>query len=125
MSDSGLRPVFVVEDDEAVRASLRALLESCGFAVRTFPHAEALLEAGTAGDAGCIVLDYHLSGITGIDLIERLRAQGLQTPAIMVTSDGTQLGMRAAKAGITAVLRKPLAGDALTEWLTRILPRPR
>jgi len=125
VNDSGLRPVFVIEDDEGVRASTRALLEASGFAVRTFASAEDLLAAGTAGEAGCFVLDHHLSGITGIDLVETLRAQGLQTPAIMMTSNGTQLAVRAAKVGVTAVLRKPLAGDALAEWLDRILPRPR
>jgi FixJ family two-component response regulator len=122
VSGSGLRLVFVIDDDEGVRASTRALLEASGFPVRTFADAEALLAEGTAKEAGCIVLDQQLSGMTGIELVEALRAQGLLTPAIMVTSNGTQLGVRAANAGVTAVLRKPLAGDALEDWLTRILP---
>ena len=124
MSGSGLRLVFVIDDDDAVRASTQALLEANGFAVCTFANAEELLAGGAVADASCLVLDYHLSGMTGIDLIEALRAQGLHTPAIMVTSNGTRLGVRAAKAGITAVLRKPLAADALEEWLNRILPKP-
>jgi FixJ family two-component response regulator len=124
VSSSGLRLVFVIDDDDAVRASTRALLEASGFAVCTFANAEELLAGGAVADANCLVLDYHLSGMTGIDLIETLRAQGLHTPAIMVTSNGTRLGVRAAKAGITAVLRKPLAADALEEWLNRILPKP-
>jgi len=56
--------------------------------------------------------------------LEALRAQGVRTPAIMVTSDATQLGARAADAGIAIVLRKPLASDGLEEWLNRILPEP-
>lgn len=123
MSDSGLRLVFVIDDDDGVRQSTQALLEASGFSVRTFANAEELLAAGTAGEASCIVLDYHLSGITGIELIERLRAQGLQMPAIMVTSNGTKLGVRAAQAGVTAVLRKPLAADGLEEWLHRLMPK--
>jgi FixJ family two-component response regulator len=119
---SSSRPIFVVEDDEGVRQSTRALLEASGFSVRTFVNAEELLDAGTAEQAGCIVLDYHLSGMTGIDLMEALRARGLQMPAIMVTSNGTRLGPRAAHAGVTAVLRKPLAADALEAWLKRLMP---
>lgn len=122
MSNSGLRLVFVIEDDEGVRKSTQALLEASGFSVRAFANAEDLLATGTAEEAGCIVLDYHLSGMTGIDLIEALRAQGLRMPAIMVTSNGTQFGVRAAHAGVTAVLHKPLAADALEEWLNRLMP---
>jgi FixJ family two-component response regulator len=123
VSGSGLRLVFVVDDDEGVRASTQALLEASGFTVRAFANAEELLAAGTAREAGCIVLDQHLSGITGIELLEALRDQGLQMPAIIVTSNGTQLGARAADAGVTVVLRKPLSGDALEDWLSRILPK--
>jgi FixJ family two-component response regulator len=123
VSDSGLRLVFVIDDDDGVRQSTRALLEASGFSVRTFANAEELLAAGTACEAGCIVLDYHLAGMTGIELIERLRAQGLQTPVIMVTANGTKLGLRAAHAGVTAVLRKPLAADGLEEWLHRLMPK--
>ena len=123
MSGSVLRLVFVIDDDEGVRASTRALLEASGFSVQTFASGEELLAAGTAGEAACFVLDHHLSGMTGTELMETLRAQGLHTPAIMVTSNGTQLSVRAAKAGLTAVLRKPLAGDALADWLDRLLPQ--
>lgn len=123
MNDSGLRLIFVIEDDEGVRQSTQALLEASGYSVRTFASAEELLAAGTVGEAGCLVLDHHLSGMTGIELIETLRAQGLKMPAIMVTSNGTKLGVRAAHAGVTAVLRKPLAADGLEEWLNRIMPK--
>ena len=122
VSGSVLRLVFVIDDDDGVRDSTRALLEASGFKVRTFANGEELLAAGTAGEAACFVLDQHLSGMTGIELMEALRAQGLSTPAIMVTSNGTQLSVRAAKAGLTVVLHKPLAGDALTDWLGRLLP---
>ena len=122
MNNSGLRPIFVIEDDEGVRRSTKALLEASGFSVRTFVSAEELLAAGTAKEAGCLVLDYNLSGMTGVELVETLRAQGLQMPAIIVTSNGTKLGVQAARAGVTAVLRKPLAADALEEWLNRLMP---
>lgn len=125
MSGNGARLVFVVDDDEGVRASTQALLEASGFSVRTFADAEQLLTAGTAKDAGCIILDQDLSGITGLEMLEALRSQGVRTPAIMVTSAATRLpAPRATDAGIAIVLRKPLAGEALEDWLNRVLPEP-
>jgi two-component system, LuxR family, response regulator FixJ len=116
--------VFVVEDDEAVRASTRALLEASGYAVRDFASAEQLLAIGNTDDAGCMVLDYNLPGMSGIELVESLRAQGDRTPAIMISSNGKQLIARAAKAGVAAVLRKPMVADALTQWLEQIFTKP-
>ena len=125
MSGKGARLVFVVDDDEGVRASTQALLEASGFAVRTFADAEQLLTAGTAREAGCIILEQDLSGITGLEMLEALRSQGVRTPAIMVTSAATRLpGSRAADAGIAIVLRKPLAGEGLEDWLNRVIPQP-
>lgn len=119
------RLVFIVEDDEAVRASTRILLEASGYTVKDFASAEQLLAAGNAGEAGCIVLDYNLPGISGMDLIEALRSQGVQTPAIIVSSIGKQLIARAAKAGVVAMLRKPMAADALIQWLEQIFATDR
>jgi len=125
VSGNGGRLVFVVDDDEGVRASTQALLEASGFAVRTFADAEQLLSAGTAKEAGCIILEQDLSGITGLEMLEALRSQGVRTPAIMVTSATTRLpGPRATDAGIAIVLRKPLAGEGLEDWLNRLLPQP-
>jgi len=124
LSGSGVSTVFVIEDDDGVRASTRTLLEASGFSVRTFTNAEELLATGAAKEAGCIVLDQDLSGMTGIELVEALRAQGLEMPAIMVTSDGTELDARAGDAGVSVVLRMPLTGDALENWLNRILSNP-
>ncbi|HEX4105138.1 MAG TPA: response regulator [Rhizomicrobium sp.] len=114
------RRIFVVEDDEAVRASTRALLEAQGFLVRDFSDAEAFLEVTDGRDADCIVLDHNLSGMSGLDLIALLRARGVTTPAIIVSGHGGALLERAAKEDVHAVLRKPLAADALLNWLEQI-----
>ena len=114
------RLVFVVEDDAVVRASTRVLLEASGYTICEFISAEQLLAAGNAQEAGCIVLDYNLSGMSGMDMMEALRAQGVRTPAIIVSSNGKDLVARAAKAGVAAVLRKPMAADALLQWLEQI-----
>ena len=120
MSDAQKHLVFIVEDDDEVRASTRTLLEASGYAVREFASGEDVITSGDAATAGCIVLDYNLSGMTGLDLIKQLRAEGVQTPAIMVSGNGKQLAEAAAKVGVAAVLRKPLSAEALVQWLAQI-----
>lgn len=115
-----LRRILVVEDDEAVRASTRTLLEAQGFLVRDFADAESFLAATDGRDADCIVLDHNLAGMSGLDLIAVLRARGVTTPVVIVSGNGKPLLTRAAKEGIHAVLRKPLAADALLSWLEQI-----
>ncbi len=89
--------------------------------MREFANGEDVIASGDAATAGCIVLDYNLSGMTGLDLIKQLRAEGVETPAIMVSGNGKQLAEAAAKVGVAAVLRKPLSAEALVQWLAQIL----
>ncbi len=119
------RLVFLIEDDEAVRASMRTLLEASGYCVKDFPTAEQLLAEEDARQARCIITDYHLPGISGLDMIETLRAQGVATPAIIVSGNGKDLVARASRAGVAAVLRKPMAAEALIQWLEQIVAEPR
>lgn len=88
--------------------------------VRDFVDAEAFLQATDGRDGDCIVLDHNLLGMSGLDLIALLRARGVTTPAIIVSGQGKPLLDRAAKEGVHAVLRKPLAADALLSWLQQI-----
>ena len=118
MNDAQKHLVFVVEDDEEVRISTRALLEAWGYAVREFASGEEVITANDAGTAGCIVLDHNLSGMTGLELIRQLRADGL---------DLRHHGRRNASslsppptAARAAVLRKPLSAEALEQWLEQI-----
>ena len=120
MDDAGKRVVFVVEDDEEVRVSTRALLEASGYSVREFACGEDVIAAGGVAAAGCIVLDQNLSGISGLELIRRLRAEGVKIPAIMVSGNGNQLVAAATRAGVDAVLRKPISAEALEQWLEHI-----
>jgi two-component system response regulator FixJ len=123
VNDAGRHMVFVVEDDEEVRTSTRALLEASGYAVCEFACGEDLIASGEAAMAGCIVLDYNLSGMTGLEMIRMLRDQGIETPAILVSGNGKQLVQAATGVGIAAVLRKPLSAEALEQWLERIFSR--
>ena len=116
------RFVFIVEDDEGVRSSMRLLLEASGYSVRDFASAEQLLAAADIHAAGCIVSDYSLPGITGMDMIEALRARGIWVPAIIVTANARGITARAERAGVAMVLRKPMTAETLTQWLNEIFP---
>jgi FixJ family two-component response regulator len=112
--------LYVVDDDEAVRSSTRALLEVFGYAVRDFASAEQMIASADVSRAGCLILDYNLPGMSGIDLIHKMRADGVQTPVIIVSANGKNLATQAAKAGVVAILRKPVVAQALTQWLEQI-----
>jgi FixJ family two-component response regulator len=124
VNDAQKHLVFVVEDDDEVRVSTRALLEASGYAVREFASGEEVIAIGEAASAGCIVLDQNLPGMSGLDLIRQLRAEGVWTPIIMVSGNGKQLVAAATGAGVTAVLRKPISAEALEQWLAHILSTP-
>lgn len=119
--------VFVVDDDDAVLGSLRFLLETDGFAVRTFRNATALLNAASLPSADCYVIDYKMPDINGIELARRLRQSGRDTPVILITGypDGN-ISARAAAAGVREVILKPLLDENLVKRIRRaIQDRPR
>jgi len=108
--------VDIIDDDDAVRDSTRALLESYGYVVHDYSSAEDFLKIKTAR-SDCLLVDQHMPGMTGLDLLEHLRAEGDSTPALMMTgrSDPT-LEPRAARIGVK-VLHKPVSEDQLVLWI--------
>ena len=112
--------IYIVEDDSDVRASLQVALEASGYAVRAYPSAEALLAGDAPRDIDCIVSDYNLPGMSGLDMIEKLRSTGSKSPAIIVSANAKTFVARAARANVVAVLRKPAAYEALAQWLELI-----
>ena len=106
------RSVAVVDDDEAVCDSTRFLLEIYGFAVRTYRNSAAFLKDDP--EVECIVVDYHMPGLSGLELAAELRARGSQVPVIMITATAdAAVERRAAEVGVTRILRKPLANQVL------------
>jgi len=77
--------IYVVDDDYDVRTSLRFLLEAEGFDVRTFSSGSALLGSSTRHRAGCLVVDYKMAEIDGLELAYRLRRLGVSTPVVLIT----------------------------------------
>ncbi len=99
--------VHVVDDDEAVRESLEALLFASGFGAETYSSAEDFL-ARASGQNGCLLIDVNLPGMSGLDLLQHLADQGRRTAAVVLTAnpDG-RLRQRARQLGAAAFLTKP------------------
>lgn len=105
--------VFVVDDDPAMRSSLRWLLESEGLAVETYETAEDFLDTCDPSRVGCLVLDVRMPGIGGVGLQRELQERGVAWPVIVITGyadPATESRVRAA--GAHAFLKKPF-DDAL------------
>ncbi|UGX91140.1 response regulator [Bradyrhizobium barranii subsp. barranii] len=116
LSSASKPMVFVVDDDAAVLGSLRFLLETDGFAVRTFRNATALLNARGAPSADCYVIDYKMPDINGIELAGRLRRSGRDAPVILITGyPDKNIAARAAAAGLKDVVLKPLLDENLVK----------
>ena len=113
--------VHVVDDDEAVRDSLRYMLEQEGFAVRMYEDARALL-AAELPPSGCVVTDLRMPGIDGLDLQARLAGQGVRLPVIVMSAHGeVPAAVRALKAGAVDFLEKPFADGQLVGAIRQAL----
>ena len=106
--------IYVVDDDTDVLGSLRFLLETEGFDVRTFRNAAAVLDGQEAEEADCFVIDYKMPVMTGLDLAGRLRSRHAGKPIILITGYPDENIMeKAAAAGIRHVLLKPHIEESL------------
>ena len=113
--------VLLIDDDPAVRSSLKFALEVEGFAVRAYPTGSDLLNDEDMPESGCLVADYHLPGMNGLDLLARLRDRKVSLPAILITTaPSAAVRRRAASAGVRLV-EKPLLSDALFQGIRAAL----
>ena len=106
--------VYIVDDDEAVRDSLRSVLESQLYEVADFPSGAVFLQEYVGRSPACIILDVNLPEIDGIEVLNRLRYRGDSTPVIVISGrPDARMRERAAEAGAAAFLEKPFAGTEL------------
>ena len=106
--------VHVIDDDEAMRASLAFLLEASGLTARTYDSALRFLEQLDAGPTGVIVTDVRMPEMTGLELVRRLKARDVALPIIMITGHGdVPLAVEAMKSGVVDFLEKPFDEESL------------
>ena len=114
--------IFVVDDDEAVRDSLRALLEAEGLTVETFGSGQAFLEAYEPSLSGCLVLDVQMPDMSGLKLQQKLAANRVDLPIIVITGHGDiPMAVQALKAGALDFIEKPFTGEVILSSVQRAL----
>ena len=119
---TGTPLVSVIDDDVSVRESLPHLLKQFGFAVDTFSSAEEFLLSHSTEQTRCLILDFTLPGMTGLDLQQELRCRQTETPIIFITADRDEaLRQRVLAAGAVACLFKPFTDMALLSALNAAL----
>src|SRR5262245_14144068 len=120
MCDGSHCLVAVVDDDDAVRDSLRFLLEIAGYVVATYSSAAEFLSESRIGEPACLVVDQHMPDQTGLQLVARLRGQGVTLPVALITgSPSPDLIRLASELNVAQVLEKPLNDDMLLQFVER------
>jgi two-component system response regulator FixJ len=106
--------VYVVDDDDAVRDSLKFLLSAAGFAVKTFDSGSALVASLPRAKSACVITDVRMPGLSGIELLKRLKELNSGFPVIVMTGHGdVPLAVEAMKIGAADFFEKPFDGDKL------------
>jgi two-component system, LuxR family, response regulator FixJ len=114
--------VFVVDDDRAMRDSLRWLLESIGLSVRTYGTAVEFLRDHDPAQPGCLVLDVRMPGMSGLDVQTELAQRGAELPTIVVTGHAeVAMAVRAVKAGAIDFIEKPFSDQLLLDRVRQAL----
>jgi two-component system response regulator FixJ len=114
--------ILVLDDDVPVLSSLQFLLETHDFAVRTFRSGASMLDWATLHPSDCIVIDYKMPELDGLQVAAQLRARGVATPVILVTGfPDDSIYIKAAAAGIQQVLLKPDLEESLISRITNML----
>ena len=121
--------VYIVDDDEAVRDSLKWLLEGNGYSVKVFENAEQLLDTQTEQEqslSGCLILDVRMPGITGMELHDELLTKKINIPVIFITGHGSvTLAVKSMKKGAIDFLEKPFSEEEICKLVDGALKKDR
>ena len=121
-ADQPALTVFVIDDDEAMRRGLKFLLSSAGYIARVFESGQAFLDQVAADAEGCLLLDVRMPGMSGLELLDQLRAQHNSIPVIFVTAFGNiSMAVRAMKNGAVDFIEKPFDGADLLDRIRKAL----
>lgn len=118
--------VHIVDDDLGVRTSLESLFQSVGLTTRQHSTAQSFLDSGQSEQAGCLVLDVRLPGVSGLDFQDRLNASGIAMPIVFMTGHGDiPMSVRGMKAGAVDFLAKPFRDQDMLDAVAAALERDR
>ncbi len=119
--------IFVVDDDDDVRAALRSVLEDEGHEVRDFSSCEAFLACERRSGDGCLLVDAYLPGMSGLELLHQLHANGdAALPSIMITGQSdVPMAVDAMKAGAVDFIEKPVSREGLLTCIRRAVEQSR
>lgn len=110
------RLIAIVDDDKSVQSALQDLIESDGLSTLCFGSAEEFLDSGVQDEAGCLIADIRMPGISGIQLQSRLKADRCRIPIIFITAHGDpKMRARAIRDGAVEFLTKPFDNTVLLE----------
>ncbi|MCC8978354.1 response regulator FixJ [Bradyrhizobium acaciae] len=116
------RTILVIDDDSAMRDSLAFLLDVNGFAVATYETATEFLDHFVGSAVDCIVSDIRMPGMSGLDLVRKLKADAVACPVILMTGHGdVALAVEAMKAGAVDFIEKPFEDEALLHAIDEAL----
>jgi len=116
----------ILDDDKSVQSALQDLIESEGMSTLCFDSAEQFLNSGARHKAGCLIVDVHMPGMSGIELQAKLKTERCRIPIIFITGRGDiPLAVSAMKEGASDFFTKPVDGNALLNSVERALLRDR
>ncbi len=122
MSTDRQPTVYIVDDDDAVRASLRFLIESIGLPVTCYPSADAFLDTAPVDAVGCLVLDVRMPGMSGLELLDRLGLRKRDLHVLVITGHAdVAMAVRALKSGASDFIEKPYNDQALLDRIQRAM----
>jgi FixJ family two-component response regulator len=114
--------IIVVEDDASMSQAVERILRAGGYAATLFDSAEAALESEESAPADCLILDIHLPGMSGFELMRHGVLGGTEAPAIFITAyDDARARVEANRLGARGLLVKPFSGRALLEAVSEAL----
>ncbi|MEM5384051.1 response regulator [Paraburkholderia phymatum] len=117
--------VSIVDDDEAARLAMGSLVRSFGRHTHLYASAEEFLQSGHLASTSCLISDVMMSGMSGVELHDRILALGYAPPTIFITAfPSANLKAKALTNGVLAVLDKPVDPDAIAHWLSVALDVP-
>ena len=114
--------ISIIDDDRSVREAVKSLIRSLGYEAVTFASAEEYLGADAAHDLECVITDVQMPGMTGMDLQDRLIADGYRRPIIFMSAEDA--GASALRTASSRFLKKPFSDERLIDCLDRALKDP-